>query len=140
MQCLFTRFWLTHSGLRPEKPWRSRRVLARHRSLAPVFFSALLLSSLLVLPAFSQDARTETQAFGRGATITVVVHDPSGEILSSAAIVKLFRGTIPESAASDICNASSLRDFLRDHPDRREAATARRWLDGLSSSGKLGSK
>ena len=36
--------------------------------------------------------------------------------------------------------AQTLRDFLRDHSDRREAATARRWLDGLSSSGKISSK
>src|SRR5262249_5141864 len=30
--------------------------------------------------------------------------------------------------------AQALRDFLRDHSDRREAATAQRWLDGLSLS------
>lgn len=36
--------------------------------------------------------------------------------------------------------AQALREFLRDHSDRGEAATARRWLDGLSSSGKLNSK
>ena len=33
--------------------------------------------------------------------------------------------------------AQILRDFLRDHGDRPEAATARRWLDRLSSSGKI---
>lgn len=33
--------------------------------------------------------------------------------------------------------AQALRDFLREHSDRREAATARRWLDGLSASGKI---
>ena len=33
--------------------------------------------------------------------------------------------------------AQALRDFLREHSDRREAATARRWLDRLSSSGKI---
>jgi tetratricopeptide (TPR) repeat protein len=36
--------------------------------------------------------------------------------------------------------AQTLRDFLRDHSDRQEAATARRWLDRLSSSGKTGNK
>jgi len=33
--------------------------------------------------------------------------------------------------------AQELREFVRDHPDRRETATARRWLDGLASSGKI---
>src|SRR5262249_38257789 len=52
-------------------------------------------------PAFSQDTRSgETQTFGRGVAITVVLHDPSGEILSSAAIVKIFRGnTMPAGQA-----------------------------------------
>ena len=36
--------------------------------------------------------------------------------------------------------AQTLRDFLRDHSDRQEAATARRWLDRLSSSGKIANK
>ena len=33
--------------------------------------------------------------------------------------------------------AEALREFVRDHPDRSEAATARRWLENLSSSGKI---
>ena len=33
--------------------------------------------------------------------------------------------------------AQALRDFLRDHPQQPEAATAQRWLDRLASSGKL---
>jgi len=33
--------------------------------------------------------------------------------------------------------AQGLREFVRDHPDRREAATARRWLAGLAASGKI---
>jgi Flp pilus assembly protein TadD len=33
--------------------------------------------------------------------------------------------------------AQALRDFLREHADRREAATARRWLDRLSASGRI---
>ena len=32
--------------------------------------------------------------------------------------------------------AQALREFLKRHGDRPEAATAKRWLDGLSSSGK----
>lgn len=33
--------------------------------------------------------------------------------------------------------AKTLREFLREHSDRREAATARRWLDGLAANGKI---
>jgi Flp pilus assembly protein TadD len=33
--------------------------------------------------------------------------------------------------------AQALRDFLKNHGDRPEAATARRWLDGLVKSGKV---
>lgn len=33
--------------------------------------------------------------------------------------------------------AQTLREFLRDHGDRQEAATARRWLEQLSASGKI---
>lgn len=33
--------------------------------------------------------------------------------------------------------AQTLRQFLRDHSDHREAATARRWLNGLASNGKI---
>lgn len=33
--------------------------------------------------------------------------------------------------------AQLLREFLRDHGDRREAATARRWLERLTSSAKI---
>jgi len=36
--------------------------------------------------------------------------------------------------------AGELRKFLRDHADRREAATARRWLDGLAANGKIRAK
>jgi len=36
--------------------------------------------------------------------------------------------------------AQMLRGFIRDHPDRREAATAQRWLDRLAASGKIHDK
>lgn len=36
--------------------------------------------------------------------------------------------------------AQTLRAFLREHGDRREAGKARRWLDGLRSSGKIGAE
>src|SRR6266567_1674815 len=36
--------------------------------------------------------------------------------------------------------AQALRDFLKHYSDRPEATTARRWLDGLASNGKIQSK
>jgi tetratricopeptide (TPR) repeat protein len=33
--------------------------------------------------------------------------------------------------------AHTLRDFLKDHGDRKEAGTARRWLERLTASGKI---
>jgi outer membrane protein assembly factor BamD (BamD/ComL family) len=33
--------------------------------------------------------------------------------------------------------AQALREFIHNHADRREVATARRWLNGLSASGKI---
>ena len=36
--------------------------------------------------------------------------------------------------------ARALREFLRDHSDRSEASTARRWLDRLAASGKIQSR
>ena len=33
--------------------------------------------------------------------------------------------------------AQQLRKFLRDHSDRGEAATARRWLNNLATNGKI---
>jgi Flp pilus assembly protein TadD len=101
MQFLFTRFWPTHHGLRPEGARRQHRVLSRHSFLVPLSFSAPLFLLQLALPAYPQDTRTaETQTFGRGVSITVVVHDPSGELISAPAIVKLFRGsTMPAGQA-----------------------------------------
>jgi tetratricopeptide (TPR) repeat protein len=52
-------------------------------------------------PALAQDAgSTETAMYGKGVAITVVVHDPSGDPISSAAIVKVLRGgTMPAGQA-----------------------------------------
>lgn len=33
--------------------------------------------------------------------------------------------------------AQALRDFLKNHPDDKDAPTARRWLDGLKANGKI---
>jgi thioredoxin-like negative regulator of GroEL len=56
---------------------------------------------MFALPAFCQDSGTEDKEFhGRGAEITVTVHDASGQPLSSPAVVNLYRdGTIPSGQA-----------------------------------------
>lgn len=60
------------------------------------FLLSLLLGLLFVSPSRAQDAGSAaTEFFGRGAIISVIVHAPSGEPISSSAMVKVFRGTIP---------------------------------------------
>jgi len=56
---------------------------------------------MCVVPAHSQDAgRPETEFFGNGVAISVLVHDPSGDLISAPAVVKLYRGgTIPAGQA-----------------------------------------
>jgi tetratricopeptide (TPR) repeat protein len=72
------------------------RAHARAKKCAALCFARFLLPmvccSVLALPAFSQDSGSEVNEFhGRGAEITVTVHDSSGEPISTAAIVKLYR-------------------------------------------------
>lgn len=79
-----------HRGYRPRQ----------HPAVAYAFRSVLLLllafAPLLVPVSRAQDAGSAaTEFFGRGVAITVVVHDPSGEPVSSSAVVKLLRGTFP---------------------------------------------
>jgi Flp pilus assembly protein TadD len=60
----------------------------------------LLLTLLLVSPSRGQDpGSAATEFYGRGVAVSVVVHDPSGQPLSSAAVVKLFRASIPSAQA-----------------------------------------
>jgi Tfp pilus assembly protein PilF len=60
------------------------------------FLVSLLLGLLFVFPACAQDAGSAaTEFYGKGVAINVVVHAPSGDPISSSAMVKLFRGTIP---------------------------------------------
>jgi len=59
-----------------------------------------LLPLLLVVPSRAQDTGTEaSKSHGRGASISVVVHDASGDPISSYAVVKLFRGGTPDGQA-----------------------------------------
>jgi tetratricopeptide (TPR) repeat protein len=60
------------------------------------FLLSLLLGLLFVCPCRAQDAGSAaTEFYGKGVSISVVVHAPSGEPISSSAMVKLLRGTIP---------------------------------------------
>jgi tetratricopeptide (TPR) repeat protein len=63
--------------------------------------TVLLLSLWFALPACPQDAGTAATEFrGSGVAISVVVHDGTGEPLSTVALVKLFRGdNIPAGQA-----------------------------------------
>jgi Tfp pilus assembly protein PilF len=76
------------------------RALVRARECAclriPRFFLPIVSCLVFVLPACCQDSGSEVNEFhGSGAEITVTVHDSSGEPISSAAMVKLYRdGTI----------------------------------------------
>lgn len=63
-------------------------------------FLLSLLLGLLVSPSRAQDTGTAATEFhGKGAAISVVVHAPSGEPISSSTMVKLFRGTSPAGQA-----------------------------------------
>ncbi len=68
----------------------SRPCLAR---LCLALFLSLITSSVLfAIPTYAQDrGSAETEFRGNGAEITVTVHDSSGEPISSAAVVKLYR-------------------------------------------------
>jgi Tfp pilus assembly protein PilF len=63
---------------------------------ARFFLQVISCAVFFVLPACGQDNGSEVNEFhGRGAEVTVTVHDGSGEPISSAAMVKLFRdGTL----------------------------------------------
>ena len=64
------------------------------------FLLSLLLGLLFAFPCSAQDTGPAAgDLYGRGVTISVVVHDPSGEPISSVAVVKLLRGTIPSGQA-----------------------------------------
>jgi Tfp pilus assembly protein PilF len=58
----------------------------------PRLFALMMSSALFVLPACSQDSGSEVNEFhGKGSKITVTVRDSSGEPISTAAMVKLYR-------------------------------------------------
>ena len=103
-----------------------------------------LEKALALNPALSWDARwTLARAYYQQAR-----YDQALEMSQTA--LSLSKGKAPEiqllvaqslSAVGRYEDAAqSLRDFLREHSDRREAATARRWLEGLAANGKIRSR
>ena len=88
----------TRKRVQPPAQVRVRRpsCLCIARTVLPLAFCFVL-----VLPAFPQDTGTpDTEFHGNGVEITVIVHDASGEPISTVAFVKLFRdGSIPSGQA-----------------------------------------
>jgi len=78
----------------------NRRPFCAH-PVPPILPLLFALTAALISPALAQDTgTTETEFRGNGVAITIVVHDASGEPISSPAMVKLFRGgTIPSGQA-----------------------------------------
>ena len=65
------------------------------------FLLPILACLAVALPACCQDSgSSERESYGNGSEITITVHDSSGEPISTAAMVKLYRGgTIPSGQA-----------------------------------------
>lgn len=77
--------------------------------LLSAFLFLLLLGRTFVIPAHAQDTGTAATDFhGRGVTINVVVHGPSGEPISSSAMVSLYRGTISAGQAQTTSGRAEL--------------------------------
>jgi Flp pilus assembly protein TadD len=70
-----------------------------NRRVAGLVAQAFLITAPFLMFASSVTAQDlgsqQNEFFGNGAVITVKLHQPSGEPLSSTAVVKLFRGVLP---------------------------------------------
>src|SRR5579872_6687348 len=102
--------------------WVRVHAQARAREVARLCSARFLLvvvpSVLITIPAYCQDrGSAESEFRGNGAEITVTVHDSSGEPISAAAVVKLYRdGTIlsrqgETSRGSAVLVVNSLGEF-----------------------------
>jgi Tfp pilus assembly protein PilF len=107
---------------RGAQKWAQVRARVRARKSACRRMTRFLLPTvsfaMFALPAFCQDSGSqEKESYGNGAVITVTVHDSSGEPISSAAMVKLYRdGTIPSrqgetSRGSAVLVVNNLGEF-----------------------------
>ncbi len=73
------------------------------------FLLGLLIGLLLVVPSGAQTTGTaETEFYGKGVAIDVIVHGPSGQPVSSSVMVRLFRGTIPAGQAETTVGRAEL--------------------------------
>lgn len=98
---------------------RSRvRACVHPRARIVRFSLATALCLTFALPACAQDSGSEAKEFhGRGAEITVTVHDGSGDTISTPAVVKLYRdGAVlsrqaETSRGSAVLVVNSLGDF-----------------------------
>jgi Tfp pilus assembly protein PilF len=96
-----------HSSRRPQF---LRLIPANHCAPSSSGFPlSLLIGLLLVVPSGAQNTGTaETEFYGKGVAISVVVHSPSGQTISSLAVVRLFRGTIPAGQAETTVGRAEL--------------------------------
>jgi tetratricopeptide (TPR) repeat protein len=102
---------------------------------------APLEKALQLNPAISWDARwTLAQAYYQQAHYGQALEMSQAALSSShgkAPQIQLLVAQSLTAVGRYEDAAQTLREFLRDHADRREAATARRWLDGLVTNGKI---
>ena len=96
-----------HNSRRPQF---LRLLPANHCApLSSGFLLSLLIGPLLAVPSGAQNTGTaETEFYGKGVAISVVVHAPSGQPISSLAVVRLFRGTIPAGQAETTVGRAEL--------------------------------
>jgi tetratricopeptide (TPR) repeat protein len=102
---------------------------------------APLEKALQLNPALSWDARwTLAQAYYRQARYDQALDMSQAALLSShgrAPQIELLVAQSLTAVGRYEDAGQALREFLRNHSDLRESATARRWLDGLAANGKI---
>lgn len=100
-----------------------------------------LEKALQLNPALSWDARwTLAQAYYQQARYDQALEMSQSALSSShgrAPQIQLLVAQSLTAVGRYEDAAQTLREFLRSHPDFREAATAHRWLDGLAANGKI---
>lgn len=109
---------------------------AKYRAAVAPLEKALQLS-----PAISWDARwTLAQAYYQEARYDQALEMSQAALSSShgkAPEIQLLVAQSLTAVGRYDDAAQALRAFVRDHSDRQEASTARRWLNGLAASGKI---
>lgn len=102
---------------------------------------APLEKSLQLNPAISWDARwTLARAYYQLARYDQALEMSQSALSSShgkAPEIQLLVAQSLTAVGRYEDAAQVLREFVREHADRHEAATARRWLDGLAANGKI---